>query len=154
MLDEEEPVSDEYVEEKQQLARSSLDQLSPEEKQRRATEFIERLMKKTQEFVDEKLSAGFRVQTNARKTKLFVISNRYSFAVVSLSVLSRRRRGDDYDEEESAVDSSIPILAEQPPILTGAKLRDYQMEGLNWLIRLYHKGLNGILADEMVRFFV
>ena len=24
-----------------------------------------------------------------------------------------------------------------------------QVEGLNWLIRSYHRGLNGILADEM-----
>jgi hypothetical protein len=29
------------------------------------------------------------------------------------------------------------------------EMRDYQVEGLNWLIRLYHRGLNGILADEM-----
>lgn len=30
------------------------------------------------------------------------------------------------------------------------KLRDYQLAGLNWLIRLYENGINGILADEMV----
>ncbi|THU68957.1 hypothetical protein C4D60_Mb08t09300 [Musa balbisiana] len=29
------------------------------------------------------------------------------------------------------------------------KLRDYQLAGLNWLIRLYENGINGILADEM-----
>jgi SWI/SNF-related matrix-associated actin-dependent regulator of chromatin subfamily A member 5 len=29
------------------------------------------------------------------------------------------------------------------------QMRDYQVEGLNWMIRLYHRGLNGILADEM-----
>ena len=31
---------------------------------------------------------------------------------------------------------------------TGARLR-YQLEGLNWMIRLYDNGMNGILADEM-----
>jgi SWI/SNF-related matrix-associated actin-dependent regulator of chromatin subfamily A member 5 len=31
------------------------------------------------------------------------------------------------------------------------KLRDYQVRGLNWLISLYENGINGILADEMVR---
>lgn len=31
------------------------------------------------------------------------------------------------------------------------KMRDYQLAGLNWLIRLYENGINGILADEMVR---
>jgi SNF2 family DNA or RNA helicase len=28
-------------------------------------------------------------------------------------------------------------------------LRDYQLEGLNWLFKLYQSNLNGILADEM-----
>jgi hypothetical protein len=31
------------------------------------------------------------------------------------------------------------------------KMRDYQLAGLNWLIRLYENGINGILADEMVQ---
>ena len=29
------------------------------------------------------------------------------------------------------------------------KMRDYQLQGLNWLIHLYDKSVNGILADEM-----
>ena len=29
-------------------------------------------------------------------------------------------------------------------------MRDYQIQGLNWLISLYENQLNGILADEMV----
>ncbi|EOD36557.1 hypothetical protein EMIHUDRAFT_429157, partial [Emiliania huxleyi CCMP1516] len=28
-------------------------------------------------------------------------------------------------------------------------MRDYQLEGLNWMISLHARGLNGILADEM-----
>lgn len=30
-------------------------------------------------------------------------------------------------------------------------MRAYQLQGLNWMVSLYHNGLNGILADEMVR---
>lgn len=30
-------------------------------------------------------------------------------------------------------------------------MRDYQVQGLNWMVSLYHNGINGILADEMVR---
>ena len=30
--------------------------------------------------------------------------------------------------------------------------RNYQLEGLNWMIRLIENGINGILADEMVSF--
>ena len=40
-------------------------------------------------------------------------------------------------------------LNEQPSILKGGQLRDYQMDGLNWMISLYETGINGILADEM-----
>jgi SWI/SNF-related matrix-associated actin-dependent regulator of chromatin subfamily A member 5 len=28
-------------------------------------------------------------------------------------------------------------------------MRAYQLEGLNWMVRLYHSGVSGILADEM-----
>lgn len=37
----------------------------------------------------------------------------------------------------------------QPALLTGCTMKDYQLEGLEWLITLYENGLNGILADEM-----
>ncbi|CAJ2634420.1 unnamed protein product [Trifolium pratense] len=40
-------------------------------------------------------------------------------------------------------------IAEQPSILHGGKLREYQMNGLRWLVSLYNNHLNGILADEM-----
>jgi len=33
--------------------------------------------------------------------------------------------------------------------LKGGKLKDYQLNGLNWLINLFENGVNGILADEM-----
>ena len=29
-------------------------------------------------------------------------------------------------------------------------MRDYQVQGLNWLVSLFENGINGILADEMV----
>ncbi|KAK4787237.1 hypothetical protein SAY86_011070 [Trapa natans] len=40
-------------------------------------------------------------------------------------------------------------IAEQPTMLLGGKLREYQMNGLRWLVSLYNNHLNGILADEM-----
>jgi len=39
-------------------------------------------------------------------------------------------------------------LTVQPKSVTGT-MRDYQLEGLNWLVRLFDNGINGILADEM-----
>ena len=51
------------------------------------------------------------------------------------------------DEADSAP-VSYPPLTEQPANITG-KMRAYQLEGLNWMIRLYDSGVSGILADEM-----
>jgi len=39
--------------------------------------------------------------------------------------------------------------ARQPGTITGGVMKDYQLEGLEWLVSLYENGLNGILADEM-----
>jgi len=35
------------------------------------------------------------------------------------------------------------------PTCIKAKMREYQLQGLNFLIKLYENGVNGILADEM-----
>ncbi|RLM87726.1 ATP-dependent DNA helicase DDM1-like [Panicum miliaceum] len=35
------------------------------------------------------------------------------------------------------------------PLLTGGKLKSYQIKGVKWLISLWKNGLNGILADQM-----
>eukprot|EP00882_Tetradesmus_deserticola_P006354 GHRQ01006683.1.p1 GENE.GHRQ01006683.1~~GHRQ01006683.1.p1 ORF type:complete len:231 (+),score=98.42 GHRQ01006683.1:287-979(+) len=55
------------------------------------------------------------------------------------------------DEEADGGPSQVHRLQAQPSILTGGTLREYQLQGLNWLIHLYDNGINGILADEMVR---
>lgn len=39
------------------------------------------------------------------------------------------------------------------PDMLNCQLKAYQVKGLNWLANLYEQGINGILADEMVRFF-
>lgn len=36
-----------------------------------------------------------------------------------------------------------------PAYIKNGDMRDYQIEGLNWLIALYEQNLSGILADEM-----
>ncbi|CAK9259395.1 unnamed protein product [Sphagnum jensenii] len=41
------------------------------------------------------------------------------------------------------------IVDEQPHMLEGGRLREYQMSGLQWMVSLYNNHLNGILADEM-----
>ena len=43
------------------------------------------------------------------------------------------------------------IIYFDSPDVKGGEMRDYQIRGLNWMISLYEHGINGILADEMVR---
>jgi SNF2 family DNA or RNA helicase len=45
--------------------------------------------------------------------------------------------------------SRVVRLLEQPPSIKGGLMRSYQLEGLNWMIKLHNHGINGILADEM-----
>lgn len=35
---------------------------------------------------------------------------------------------------------------EQPALVTGAKLKDYQLEGLQWMVSLDQNGISGILG--------
>jgi SWI/SNF-related matrix-associated actin-dependent regulator of chromatin subfamily A member 5 len=61
---------------------------------------------------------------------------------------SLKREMDDGDDNEFE-SPQVTRLFYQPSYLTGGKLTEYQLDGLNWLISLYENGLNGILADEM-----
>ena len=40
-------------------------------------------------------------------------------------------------------------VTHQPRMLEGGQLRQYQMQGLQWLVSLYNNNLSGVLADEM-----
>jgi SWI/SNF-related matrix-associated actin-dependent regulator of chromatin subfamily A member 5 len=73
----------------------------------------------------------------------------------------RMKKGRMTEEEEdkllmasSEADGSntrkvIDRLEKQPSMLVGTTLRSYQLEGLNWMIKLYNNKISGILADEM-----
>ncbi|KAL7419963.1 putative ATPase [Cryptotrichosporon argae] len=52
-------------------------------------------------------------------------------------------------EDAAAAEEAKQYSFAQPALVTGAKLRDYQLAGVQWMISLYENGLNGILADEM-----
>ncbi len=51
-----------------------------------------------------------------------------------------------HDEEDTSGQDTV--ISESPSFIEG-KLRDYQIQGLNWLISLHENCLSGILADEM-----
>lgn len=64
----------------------------------------------------------------------------------------RRKTEKEEDEEllkEGGDDEEAFVFNESPAYVKGGTMRDYQIQGLNWMISLYHNGINGILADEM-----
>ncbi|KAG6553414.1 hypothetical protein Mapa_005149 [Marchantia paleacea] len=66
------------------------------------------------------------------------------------SKLTEEEEDEEYlkEEEDALGGTGGTRLLAQPTCIVG-KMRDYQLAGLNWLIRLYENGINGILADEM-----
>jgi ATP-dependent DNA helicase len=73
----------------------------------------------------------------------------------------KRRRIDDSDssddedcsskriktESQPAGDESAGPRLRQPALVTGAKLKDYQLEGVEWMISLDQNGISGILGE-------
>lgn len=57
-----------------------------------------------------------------------------------------RHVSDANDEDSTGFD--MMHVTETPSYIRG-KLRPYQIEGVNWLLGLFSRGVNGILADEM-----
>ncbi|KIM88017.1 hypothetical protein PILCRDRAFT_268568 [Piloderma croceum F 1598] len=64
---------------------------------------------------------------------------------------------DDSDEEtdtkRAKLDEEVPAEGppkfKQPDLITGATLKDYQLDGVEWMVSLDQNGASGILADEM-----
>lgn len=48
---------------------------------------------------------------------------------------------------------SRPIFIQPPNLSTDCTLKDYQLEGVRWLVSLYENGVSGILADEVCVIF-
>ncbi|SPO25876.1 probable ISW2 - ATPase component of a two subunit chromatin remodeling complex [Ustilago trichophora] len=67
---------------------------------------------------------------------------------------NRRRKTEKEEDEEllkegGGDEEDSFVFNESPAYVKGGTMRDYQIQGLNWMISLYHNGINGILADEM-----
>jgi ATP-dependent DNA helicase len=57
---------------------------------------------------------------------------------------------DEFEAKPTAIGEQEGLVAtEQPSLVSGGKMREYQLEGLEWMKSLWMNGLCGILADEM-----
>lgn len=66
---------------------------------------------------------------------------------------SRRRKTEKEEDEELLNDEEVEggaatVFTESPSYVHGT-LREYQIQGLNWLVSLHENSISGILADEM-----
>ncbi len=66
----------------------------------------------------------------------------------------RRRRTEQEEDAELLKDEkrggqAETIFRESPAFIKNGEMRDYQVQGLNWLVSLHENGISGILADEM-----
>lgn len=68
-----------------------------------------------------------------------------------------QRADEDFQTKRLKTESGEPVAVEaeehpvfeQPALVTGAKLKQYQLEGVQWMVSLDQNGISGILADEM-----
>lgn len=66
----------------------------------------------------------------------------------------KRLRVDDDDSEDESdakrvkleVEVEAPPRFKQPDLVTGAKLKDYQLDGVEWMVSLDQNGASGILG--------
>ncbi|XP_022985070.1 ATP-dependent DNA helicase DDM1 [Cucurbita maxima] len=66
------------------------------------------------------------------------------------AMLTRSKEGEHGEDENLTEEERIEKeQSELVPLLTGGKLKSYQLKGVKWLISLWQNGLNGILADQM-----
>ncbi|KAI5961124.1 ISW2 [Candida margitis] len=112
------------------------------------------------------LSAIFRkfIDLNASKDPEFKkrvreIDNKRSFKESGKKKKSNSRRRKTEKEEDAELlqdeehqddeENQHTVFTESPSYVNEGTLREYQVQGLNWLISLYENRLSGILADEM-----
>jgi ATP-dependent DNA helicase len=70
------------------------------------------------------------------------------------SAASKKNKAIDNLKTAQAMDAAKreeekPIFRQPELLAAGCVLKDYQLEGVRWLVSLYENGVSGILADEM-----
>ncbi|KIL71095.1 hypothetical protein M378DRAFT_20506 [Amanita muscaria Koide BX008] len=108
---------------------------------------ITHLVKQTDSYLDSLAQAVLSQQTEA-------VTWEPEDGPTSEATFGARAAVDDPSEERKvdyyAIAHRIPErVTQQPRLLIGGTLKEYQLKGLQWMVSLYNNRLNGILADEM-----
>jgi len=122
------------------------------------TKYIEKKLQDGKEFNTVK---DRKVARRRKKKEELAKKNNNVLQEQSTTGKGKRKRSlqepEDDDEErttkkakaETRSHGELEISDRQPLLLTGGVMRNYQLEGFEWLAKLYENGINGILADEM-----
>eukprot|EP00898_Chlorokybus_atmophyticus_P006003 jgi/Chlat1/6403/Chrsp45S05917 len=124
------------------------------ERKRRAEELLQQQNEAVKGIDDDKTKD--RLQYLLKQTELFAHFAGSKKPAQPAKPKGRGRQNSAYTEQDEDAefmkeDEELlgTRLTVQPSCIKGGKMREYQIAGLNWLIRLYENGINGILADEM-----
>ncbi|KAF6176620.1 hypothetical protein GIB67_034482 [Kingdonia uniflora] len=119
---------------------------------------VKQLLKETEKYL-QKLGSKLQEAKTLSKSFEMETDDSHHAAVTSEKNEFAVDNDDENDQAEHYLESNEKYylmahsikesIAEQPRHLLGGKLREYQMNGLRWLVSLYNNHLNGILADEM-----
>ncbi|KAI0520811.1 SNF2 family N-terminal domain-containing protein [Xylaria bambusicola] len=99
-----------------------------------------RKRKKTELSPQERARKAKELDELLRKSKIFS-------DILTQKTKALGRVGRDFDNQALA-DAGL-ALKDQPKIMSGGTMRDYQLEGLTWMYEICLQGMSGILADEM-----
>eukprot|EP00301_Raphidiophrys_heterophryoidea_P004208 c11844_g1_i1.p1 GENE.c11844_g1_i1~~c11844_g1_i1.p1 ORF type:complete len:753 (+),score=122.10 c11844_g1_i1:129-2387(+) len=131
------------------------------ERQRRLKAEEDRAKQNAQDFKSQKNFEKVRDQRLSKLNFLLQQTSTYSSFLANQLLGAngnpeppKKKRRMDADRLKEADDDRAAVSKggtnfEQPALLTGATLRDYQLDGVHWLVSLYENGINGILGDEM-----
>jgi len=127
-----------------------------EDKEKSAKDRLKFLLERTEIFTH---FVGSKSTTNTTTTSTNNGKKKSSSASSNAIPSTPTKRGNTTEKEEDdeimkeAIDEEEPhsfnFFTSNPPYIKSGQMRDYQIYGLNWLIQLYERGINGILADEM-----
>ncbi|TDL22661.1 hypothetical protein BD410DRAFT_898225 [Rickenella mellea] len=111
---------------------------------------VERAEKKIK--VENKLAKT--VANNSRKIEIDLARRRWLKHHIEIlapllphgSPIIENIRSDEVDEK---LYTQMRVLEEQPALVKGGIMKDYQLDGLSFLAHMYNNGINCILGDEM-----